>query len=457
MSLAAHEPAGTPEARSGVGRTVDRFRPSAWIVLAGDLLALATGLVVVPWGAVLAIHAGAVLVGQWITGAYRFRVNVGGLRDAPHVVVGVAVPMVVVSPLAVMAGVTQELMQAGVVSVVAMVGCRGVAAQVVTVGRRRGRMRDRAVILGSGVVARELATRLAGHERLGLDVVGFLDDGEDPVPMPVPHLGTATEIDDAVRRTGARHVIAAFSHVPEATLVGLLRSTREHDVDVHVVPRFYELGLGTADHCSEDAWGIPLHRLPPPAHRASTRHLKRAFDVVGSGLLLLAAAPLLAAIAVAVRLSSPGPVLFRQPRLGQHGRDFELLKFRSMRVNDDSDITWSVRGDDRVTRVGRFLRDTCLDELPQLWNVLRGDMSLVGPRPERRQFADRFATEVERYADRNRVPAGMTGWAQIHGLRGDTSIAHRAQFDNSYIEDWSLWSDVSILARTVAIVLRGQS
>jgi lipopolysaccharide/colanic/teichoic acid biosynthesis glycosyltransferase len=141
---------------------------------------------------------------------------------------------------------------------------------------------------------------------------------------------------------------------------------------------------------------------------------------------------------------------------GKDGQSFELLKFRTMQVNDDSDTTWSVVGDARVTRVGGLLRCTYLDELPQLLNVLRGEMSLIGPRPERPHFAHRFAREVPRYGDRHRMPGGITGWAQVHGLRGDTPIPDRARFDNYYIEHWSLWRDLVIVARTFANVLLGR-
>jgi lipopolysaccharide/colanic/teichoic acid biosynthesis glycosyltransferase len=160
-------------------------------------------------------------------------------------------------------------------------------------------------------------------------------------------------------------------------------------------------------------------------------------------------------VAVAVKLSSPGPVLFRQRRVGEAGRAIEVPKFRTMRVNGDSDTQWSPVGDDRITPVGRLLRRTSLDELPQLWTVLRGDMSLVGPRPERPHFVERFSVDVDGYRDRHRVPAGLTGWAQVHGLRGDTSISERVRFDNHYIEHWSVWRDVVVLARSAAEVMRG--
>src|SRR5207248_10962202 len=150
-----------------------------------------------------------------------------------------------------------------------------------------------------------------------------------------------------------------------------------------------------------------------------------------------------------------GPIFFRQKRIGQRGQVFELLKFRTMPPNEDSDTTWSVADDGRRTPVGALMRRISLDELPQLLNVLRGEMSLVGPRPERPFFVDQFRVAVPGYDDRHRVPAGMTGWAQVHGLRGDTSIPDRAKFDNHYVENWSLWRDVVILFRTLGSVLPG--
>ena len=171
--------------------------------------------------------------------------------------------------------------------------------------------------------------------------------------------------------------------------------------------------------------------------------------------MLAIAAPLMGVCALAVRMSGPGPVFFRQKRIGQRGEVFELLKFRTMAENEDSDTTWNVGGDGRRTPVGSLMRRLSLDELPQLINVLRGEMSLVGPRPERPFFVDKFRVAVQGYDDRHRVPAGLTGWAQVHGLRGDTSIPERALFDNHYVEHWSLWRDVVIMFRTVGSVLSG--
>jgi lipopolysaccharide/colanic/teichoic acid biosynthesis glycosyltransferase len=168
--------------------------------------------------------------------------------------------------------------------------------------------------------------------------------------------------------------------------------------------------------------------------------------------MLVPAAPVMLVLAIAVRLSSPGPILFRQLRTGQHGRPFELLKFRSMHVNSDGDETWNVADDDRVTTIGRVIRRTSLDELPQLWNVLRGDMAMVGPRPERPTFVEQFSEQVTGYETRHRLPVGLTGLAQVHDARGDTPIAERVRLDNHYIEHWSLWRDVGIIFDTVRVV-----
>ena len=181
--------------------------------------------------------------------------------------------------------------------------------------------------------------------------------------------------------------------------------------------------------------------------------LKRALDLAGAAAALGLTAPVMLAAGVAIRFSMGSPVLFRQTRPGQGGRPFEILKFRTMKVNDDSASQWSVDDDDRVTRAGRFLRPTHLDELPQLINVLRGEMSLVGPRPERPHFVEQFGAEIEEYHERHRVPVGITGWAQVNGFWGDTSIETRVRLDNRYIENWSLWRDLVIALRTIPTLL----
>jgi exopolysaccharide biosynthesis polyprenyl glycosylphosphotransferase len=282
--------------------------------------------------------------------------------------------------------------------------------------------------------------------------VGFLDNVSGPLPLPL--LGDVDSLEALLEGGEIRHVVVAFGPVREAELVGVVRTAVRHEVEVHIVPRFFDCGVAPEGPDTDTVRGIPLYRVRRAALRDESWQLKRVVDIVVSSSALLLASPLLAAAAVGVKLTSPGPVLFRQRRVGQDGHEFEVLKLRTMRVNDDSDVRWSVAGDDRTTAVGGWLRRTSIDELPQLWNVLRGDMSLVGPRPERPYFVERFSLDVDGYRDRHRLPVGLTGWAQVHGLRGDTSIEERARLDNQYIEHWSIWRDVVILARTAAEVTR---
>ena len=182
--------------------------------------------------------------------------------------------------------------------------------------------------------------------------------------------------------------------------------------------------------------------------------MKRLIDLVVAAFCLVVFAPVMLVCATLVALSSPGPILFRQTRVGWNGSEFEILKFRTMTVNDDSDVTWTVENDTRVTSVGRILRASHLDELPQLVNVVRGEMSLVGPRPERPYFVDQFGEEVQGYRDRHRVKTGITGWSQVNGLVGDSSIEERARRDNWYIEHWTVWADILIVVRTFTTMLK---
>jgi len=245
----------------------------------------------------------------------------------------------------------------------------------------------------------------------------------------------------------------AFGREREADMVDVLRACEDASVDIHILPRFYELGSAVHATDVDDVWGFPLVRLRRPVRRVFSRAAKRAFDVTVAALGLLLLSPLYAALAVAVKLSSPGPVHFRQQRVGQRGETVEILKFRSMRIHTDSDTEWNI-DEEAITRIGRVMRVLGLDEIPQLWNILRGQMSLVGPRPERPFFVEQFKAEIPHYDDRHRVPGGLTGLAQVHGLRGDTSIEERARFDNHYIENWSLWRDVTILMQTFFAVVR---
>jgi exopolysaccharide biosynthesis polyprenyl glycosylphosphotransferase len=321
------------------------------------------------------------------------------------------------------------------------------------------------LIVGAGVVGDQLASRLSGDSRYGLRPVGFLD--ADPLPRSgrsdaalLPVLGGPDNLADAVRLTGARHVILAFSAQPDHVLAQIVTGCQQLRVGVSLVPRMFESinDRTTLDHIG----GLPVLSLHPTDPRSWQFAVKHAVDRAFSLAALVVLAPLMALIALGVRLSSPGPVLFRQRRVGRDGRAFDLLKFRTMVEPSAAEqfeppegcAPGGVEGVDRRTRFGRWLRGASLDELPQFINVLRGEMSVVGPRPERPEYANRFAQEVNRYENRHRVKSGITGWAQVHGLRGQTSIDDRVEWDNYYIQNWSLRLDLRILALTVAEILR---
>jgi exopolysaccharide biosynthesis polyprenyl glycosylphosphotransferase len=345
----------------------------------------------------------------------------------------------------------------GVLSFALCVLSRVIAYPVVRRLRRSRLIAHPVVVVGTGDVGQRLAAAMRAHPEYGLKPVGFVDF-EVPTRLPrdpiLPILGDIGALPEIMAQFDAHDVVFAFSRQPDAYMVRIVRGCVRLDLQVFVVPRYFEL-CGTDRRARiETIWGIPLMRLRRWPLRRGNRWAKRLMDIVLAGSALALLSPVLALCALTVRLDG-GPALFRQRRVGRSGRTFVLYKFRSMRADGtDGDRRWSVDGDPRVTRVGRFLRWSSLDELPQLINVLRGDMSLVGPRPERPFFVQSFSDRVLRYAERHRVATGLTGWAQVNGLRGDTSIEERVTFDNYYIDNWSLWSDVKIMLRTITSLLR---
>ena len=269
----------------------------------------------------------------------------------------------------------------------------------------------------------------------------------DEVGMPI--LGTIEEIGaraeeldlDLVVMTSAERIDEVYAQCQPL------------DVDVQLVPEI--LSMWTRRVRFEEVDGLPLLRLRDLPLVGWNGVMKRTLDLVVSGLLLILLSPLFLGIAITVRMDSPGPVFHRQDRVGRDRRHFTMLKFRSMRVDAESQTgpVWARENDPRRTRVGAFLRKWSLDELPQLWNVFRGEMSLVGPRPERPVFVEQFEQRVHDYYDRHRVKSGVTGWAQVHGLRGNVPIEERTRYDLYYVENWSLWLDLRILWLTLSAVL----
>jgi exopolysaccharide biosynthesis polyprenyl glycosylphosphotransferase len=320
-----------------------------------------------------------------------------------------------------------------------------------------------ALIVGSGQVAHQLITRMRQVPDYGLWPAGVLDDirPNDADMFDVPYLGTTSNLESAARATRAEELIIAPSLLPVEQLTRTAKLAQKLGMRVRVVPLLMDaVGSGTY---VEHLGGVPLLVLTRVDPKGWQFALKHAFDRTAALLGLLLISPLLIVLALSVKLSSPGPILFSQERIGRDGKVFGCLKFRSMRPPDAAEAGFElqagaapggVEGDDRRTWIGKIMRRASLDELPQLFNVLRGEMSLVGPRPERPEFVDLFAMHVRRYGERHRVKAGMTGWAQVHGLRGQTSIADRAEWDNYYIDNWSLLLDFKILILTVLAVLR---
>ncbi|MFI6035327.1 exopolysaccharide biosynthesis polyprenyl glycosylphosphotransferase [Streptomyces sp. NPDC051315] len=329
--------------------------------------------------------------------------------------------------------------------------CSGRAA--VHLRRRRALLRRprAALVFGPAATAQRVAAAVLRHPRYGVRPVGVVAERPDHLAAPdgLPVLTTGEEVQRALIQNGVRDVLCV--HPSVRTVQGpLLRALAESGCTV------WEVDADSPSYASpEQLAGFSCRRLDwGPRRRGSLA--KRLLDITVSGTLLLLLSPLLLVCAAVLRLTSGPGVVFRQERIGKDGRPFTLLKFRTHRPVDahESATRWSVAGEQQMSRFCRFLRQTSLDELLQLWNVLCGDMSLVGPRPERPYFVSQFSQTYPGYAARHRMRTGITGLAQVHGLRGDTSIEDRARFDNAYIDNWSLWQDVCILLRTAAALVR---
>jgi exopolysaccharide biosynthesis polyprenyl glycosylphosphotransferase len=444
----------------GLGRRLRWPAPAALLPLALPM-ADSAGLTVAclltrasGWEA--SVYACAVLVLLVADGQHRLRICRRVADQLPRTVAVAAMPLLLVLPWV---GASSGL-GLGLRCAAALAAVRVGVCTVLKIVHRRGWWHEPAVVVGSGATAARVARLLQAHPEFGLTPRGFLDTRPAEHPAGLPLLGEPAELADVVARHGIQRVIVCFPTGRDAELVPMLRASQGLPVDICVVPRLYELGAALPRGYLDELGDIPLIPLRRLGHSRLGLAAKAAFDLVGAVALLVALAPVLLALAIAVRLDGGGPALFRQTRVTRDGKTMELLKLRSMIDHADSDTRWVVLPE-HTTRLGRlqlgrWLRTTHLDELPQLFNVLRGDMSLVGPRPERPYFAGRFAQQVPRYADRHRMRAGVTGWAQVNGMHGDTCIAQRCRLDNFYIEHWSPWMDAVILVRTLCTAT-GQS
>jgi len=450
----------------------------SWVRPAGDLLALALAVIVTlrwPGEPVASSAAWPVLLFPALSifllavrGTYRRRMRVRIIDGIVPVVGAVSIAAMIAALIDVYAfGTRLDSAVVGhlwLVGVAAVGSLRIAAVAAQQVARKQGKIARPTLIVGAGLVGTRVARRLADAPQYGLRPVGFLDaeplDDDDPAGRELPVLGGPDDLDWVAEMTGAQHIVLAFSSAPDHALVPLVRRCEELGLEVSLVPRLFD---SVNDRFQYEALGgTPLLALRATDPLGWQFTLKHALDRILGGVLLLLCAPAMLAVALAVRQGSDGGVLFRQRRVGRDGRAFDLLKFRTMVAVPVADgfipragsAPGGVEGADRRTGLGRLLRRTSMDELPQLINVVRGQMSLVGPRPERPEFVELFNRDITRYDDRHRVRSGITGWAQVHGLRGQTSLADRVELDNFYIEHWSLGLDLKILALTAIAVFR---
>ena len=420
----------------------------------------------------LVVYGGLVLLFMRFRGMYSWRLRVSALDDVRAVVAATALASVSVLTLRILfPGEVDDLASQSLrllaFSAVYVAAGRVALDWALLRGRRDGELAKPTLIVGAGRIGRLTATRLLDHPELGLKPVGFIDkEPLDEPGLPAPVLGASWDLERLIEQHGVEHVVITFSTAPSEVLLRELQRCEELGVSVSLVPRLFERVTErlSVDHIG----GLPLlstRRADPKGWQFAVKYL---VDRAVAAVLLLLTLPVLAVAALAVRLSVGSPVLFRQRRVGLDGREFDMLKLRTMGgtpTDGEADSDWAreqlgeqdrpVRlRPERATRVGRFLRALSIDELPQLFNVLVGEMSLVGPRPERSHYVRLFEEKVYRYGDRHRVKSGITGWSQVNGLRGKTSLSDRVEWDNYYIENWSLWLDVKILLMTVWAVRR---
>jgi Undecaprenyl-phosphate glucose phosphotransferase len=338
-----------------------------------------------------------------------------------------------------------------VISALALLGFRVILRNIVCALRARGFNLRHVLAIGEGPALASMLLRLERFPELGLRIVGIAtqDGARDRLMCGRPVLGSFDDVPELIRSTKVDEVLIALPPSQSRELDRLLEQLKDETLDIRMVPDIHRYVTLSCE--IEDFDGVPIVRINDSPLIGWAALSKRVTDVAFSGVGLLVLAPLLLSIAMLVKLSSPGGVLYAQERMGLAGRSFRMLKFRSMRADAEAKTgaIWAQAIDERRTALGTFLRKSSLDELPQLWNVLLGDMSLVGPRPERPVFVSRFRKEIPHYMLRHKVRAGITGWAQVNGWRGNTSLDRRVECDLFYIRNWSYALDLKILTLTL--------
>lgn len=323
--------------------------------------------------------------------------------------------------------------------------------------RERSMANDNLLIVGRGRIARDITSKIQAHPELGYNIVGVVTAASEHHGrlLGVPVIGVYPDLPRIIDAYQVAQVIIAMPDPDRMELIELVTLCQRGEVDIKIYPDIFAYVAG--DLNVDDLSGTPLLTVRDIALRGWKLSLKRGLDVFGSVLGLVLFSPFLLLTAWLLWREDRGPIFYTQERMGLDGRPFPMIKFRSMRVGADKMADWTIEDDPRVTPLGRFMRRTNWDEIPQLINVLLGHMSLVGPRPEQPQYVQAFREQIPRYMERHREKAGMTGWAQINGLRGDTSIAQRTNLDLWYVENWSLWLDIKIIVRTIIQTVRGRT
>ncbi|MBI1388772.1 MAG: exopolysaccharide biosynthesis polyprenyl glycosylphosphotransferase [bacterium] len=321
--------------------------------------------------------------------------------------------------------------------------------------RRWGYDRTRMLIVGAGPMGESVLRDVEQYSRLGHEVVGLVDDDLEQTLSQTKVLGKISDLPVLVEREEIDEIIVTSRRADRQTMLEILTACRATGCEVHLLPELYEVTIGQVE--IGQVAGIPLIRVGMEPWSDWRRFSKRLFDAASAAASLIVLSPLFVLVALAIRLDSPGPAFYRQTRIGKDGAPFRIVKFRTMKKNAERETgpVMSDERDERVTRVGRWLRFAHLDELPQLWNVLRGEMSLVGPRPERPHFVDQYARALPLYRLRERVRPGMTGLAQIHGFY-NSPVEHKLRYDIAYINNMTFLLDIKILFNTLKVSLTGR-
>ena len=326
---------------------------------------------------------------------------------------------------------------------------RWILHQLRAILQTRGLVQDRVVLIGTGDAARLVLQKIQASPYLGYRLLGLVNGQGGPQHLEgYPVLGCVEDLPRLIDEHAVDEVIIAAPEADDDELIRLVSLAHREGVSIKVFPNLFE--IMTAGVTIDDLGGLPLLSIRDVALRGWKLTVKRAMDVAFSAVFLVVCSPVLLLVALLIKLDSPGPVFHVQERMGLDGRPFLMFKFRSMRADAEAaGPGWTVKNDPRRTRLGAIIRRLSIDELPNFINVLLGDMSLVGPRPEQPAFVQQFRQMIPRYMDRHHEKAGITGWAQVNGLRGDTSIYERTKYDLWYIENWSIWLDIKIIIRTV--------